>query len=210
MSDSDVRSRMADAAAPAYDAPLDPTGDLTRGLRARNRRRHRRLALATVGGTAVVALGAGGLLALNPATPDGGTTTDLTPAAYSVKEADGQVKVTADWDRMDAEKGEQLERDIEAHGIAAEVDVNMDGKFCGGRPRYRGLPPSAIAQKPLDEAGDLVLTLDPADYSPTETIVINAGLVVLDNGKITGVTEVGVADAPVPPCDTLVMDPSGE
>lgn len=121
MSDSDVRNGMADAAAPAYDALIDPTADLTRGLRARSRRRHRRLAIAAAGGTAVMALGAAGGLA--------------TP------EADGEVTVSYNW-RIDAAQAEQLERDIEAHGVAAEVDISLGQRLCNrGGDRRSGQSP---------------------------------------------------------------------
>lgn len=145
MSDLDVRRRMADAVAAAYDAAIEPAADLTRGLRARSRRRHRRLALAA-GGTAVVALGAAGLTTLGPTT----SPTDLEPAGYTLEQVGGEVVVHYNlW--IDPEQGEQLERDIEAHGVAAEVDVSMDGKFCGNRPDYPAWPATSHSRDSSDD-----------------------------------------------------------
>lgn len=204
MSDLDVRSRLADAAAPAYGSPVDPTADLARGLRARRRRRHRRLALAAVGGTATAALGVAAL-------PNPGPTsaTDLEPAAFTLKKVDGEVVVyyNFSWE-MNPERGEQLERDIEAHGVAAEVDVNMDGKFCGNRPDYPGLPATKHSRDRAADHENLRMSLRdahaiafrPANFSKSQTIVLNFVLDELPSGAVLGGSKFGVADSPVPTC----------
>lgn len=206
MSDLDVRSRMADAAASAFDCPVDPTADLTRGLRARSRRRHRRLALAAVGGTAAVALGVAGLPNPGPTT----SATDLEPAAFTLEQVDGEVVVHYNYSwEMNPERGEQLERDIETYGVAAEVDVNMDGRFCGNRPDYPGLP---ATQHSRDRAADReklrrmslrdahAIAFRPADFSKSQTIVLNFVLDELPSGAVLGGSKFGVADSPVPTC----------
>lgn len=221
MSDLDVRSRMANAAAAANDMPVDSTADLARGLRARSRRRHRRLAAAAATGTAVVALGTGGLAKLGPATPDRidtnpspdtptTSTTDLAPAAYSVKEADGTVTVSHHW-TIDPEQGEQLERDIEAYGVAAEVDVGMDGEMCGNRRGGNALAHTLIKEVEGGEGhadGRATFSFRPADFRPSQTIVLEFAQLGARNGAAWVGLMMRVLSGPVPPCQlesTLTM-----
>jgi hypothetical protein len=88
----------------------------------------RRIALATAGG---------GLLALAAVVGPSAIGVEQAPAAYAV-EANDDGTVTVEVRRFEDADG--LERQLKAHGIAAEVDYTPPDKYC--EPRFEGMDTS--------------------------------------------------------------------
>jgi hypothetical protein len=156
---------------------------------------HKRLALAAAGGGLLAAGLLVGLPAMNG---------DQAPAAYAVAaNDDGTVTVTIT--RLDDAEG--LERQLEAHGIAAEIDYTSPPKMCRNTPpRYEQTPTlSPMALEWVRARGDnpMGIKLRPADLEG-KTLVMEINAEGHDsNGRRffdSGFVKIGVTDGPVAPC----------
>lgn len=160
-----------------------------------------RVALATVGGAGVLAAG----LLVGPAGVDGGD----APAAHAVvPNGDGTVTVTIN--RIEDAAG--LERELAAHGVAADIEYLPPGVVCGGSvPRYEPDPMEDALRLSIthEPRGRYSLTLDPADlrgrtlvmeHTATQETTVEDGFEW--NTSIIGIT-VGVAVGPVAACEQV-------
>ncbi len=131
-----------------------------------------------------------------------------TPAAYAVSEgSDGTVRVEIN--RLSDADG--LERQLEAHGINADVNYLPPGKACK-QPRSGGSPDMERGQVSGESGSDghFAMTLDPADFSGADrTLLIELSgpesatqeswtMVKIENAKGTVAPCEGV-DAPTGP-----------
>lgn len=185
---SELRQTIAERATPAPPLPV-PAGRprFTRPLRVR------RLAL---GLTTAAALVAGLAIGLPLA---GGESANA--AGYAIdKQGDGTITVTIrDWDNPEA-----LERDLEAAGIPAEVDVLPVKKFCE-EPRFKraAWPDDKILLSTgIKESGVQHITLRPDDFRPGWTLVLTSqpDQDFPGGGRVRYGAAAEVADGPVAPC----------
>lgn len=159
----------------------------------------KRLALAAAGGGLLAA----GLLVGIPAM--GG---EQHPTAYAVTTNDDGT-VTVRINRI--EDAEGLEREIEAHGVAAEVDYAPPGKMCRETPpryeRDRG-PQKGVgaldwlgAPNGPDGPPEKTVTLYPAQLTGRTVVFETIGHALNDANELTMFhINLGVADGPVAPC----------
>lgn len=163
---------------------------------------YRRLTLAAAG----AGLLAAGLLVGVPAL-DG----DQTPAAYAVTtNADGTITVTLN-DVNDTEAAEGLERELEARGVAAEIDYVPGGKVCRDSPAsYAGA--AGVDVPNLVASNETVMVLRPAVIEG-RTVVVEITLAgtfwkIGDDAPESyfSTFRVGLAEGPVPAC-VLVDEP---
>lgn len=160
----------------------------------------------------VVSVASAGALAVGAAVGvpliGGETTAPSASAAYTVTTDDGTVTATV----RRFEDAEGLERQLEAHGINAEVDYTPLDMKCE-QPRYTPARPvrgavvfSFADPDAVEDVGHEVpytLVVDPARIGPGQTVVLEAGQVSLgpaDGGGASMWADVSVADGPVQPC----------
>jgi len=128
-------------------------------------------------------------------------------AGYAIdKLGDGTITVTIrGWDDP-----EGLERDLEAQGIPAEVDVLPPRKFCE-EPRFKRAdwPDDKILLSTVStEPGVEHMTLRPDDFRPGWTLVITShpDQEFPGGGHVRYGAAAAVADGPVAPCVPVDLD----
>jgi hypothetical protein len=124
--------------------------------------------------------------------------------AYAIDRAtDGTITVAINrWDNPDG-----LERDLEANGIPAEVDLLPTGKVCK-EPRFKPAdwPDNKILMSETsDTPGVVHLTLKPSDFQPGWTLVITGHPIqeMPGGGTVFYGPAVSVADGPVAYCEPV-------
>jgi hypothetical protein len=166
---------------------------------------HRRRVALVAAGSGVLAIG---LMAGVPTL--GG---ERAPAAYAVeRHDDGTITVSV----TRFEDADGLERQLEANGVAAEVDYLPPGKACRW-PRFDRNPtswgPLAFSQTddairftvmPADLAGE-TLVITQADLDPTQVAASPSGGV--NKPRLIGVS---TAAGPVAPCELVDAADSGD
>lgn len=169
----------------------------------------KRLTLAAAGG----GLLATGLLVGIPAMNG-----DQTPAAYAVTTNDDGTVTVVVGRINDTEAAEGLERELEAHGVAAEIDYAPPGKKCrDAPPRYdeparheRGGPerepdPKGIGIEmpylgaPNSLGKENIMILRPAVLEG-RTVVVEILDDSLSPSSYLAAFKVGLTDGPVAPC----------
>ncbi|MFW6723292.1 hypothetical protein ACHZ98_24680 [Streptomyces sp. MAR4 CNY-716] len=179
----ELKQVVADRAAAQGTAP----GPVPVAVRAPRPRRR-----VWAGLTATVGVAAAGTAAVVALPAMGGS------AAYAVEtNDDGTVTATI----KEFKDAEGLERQLEEHGVSAEVDYVEGGKWCR-QDRGETVDRDFLfdQQSPKEQGGSWSFTVRPADFEPGETLVIDTAW-SQDGELASAFIGSQLVTGPVRPCD---------